>query len=113
MTHQNNASLQACISNCLDCHRICLETVTHCLQKGGDHAKADHIALLLTCADICQTSANAMLHGAAVHKYTCGACAAICRECAKACTAMADDTAMKACADVCSRCAESCQSMAG
>ncbi len=112
MNKQHDSAMASCISNCLDCHRSCLETVKHCLQKGGDHAKPDHIALMLTCADICQTSANAMLHGASVHAHTCGACAAICRECARACLAMGDDPVMKACAERCNRCAETCQSMA-
>jgi len=108
-----NASMDSCITNCLDCHRVCLETVSHCLAKGGDHAEASHIALLLTCADICQTSANAMLHKASVHNVTCGACAEICRQCAQACEAMASDTVMKTCAETCKRCASTCQEMAG
>lgn len=112
MTQQKMSTMATCISNCLDCHRSCLETVAYCLNKGGEHAAADHIALLLTCADICQTSANAMLHGHTVHQITCGACAEVCRQCAAGCSAMATDSAMKACADRCTRCAESCQSMA-
>lgn len=112
MPHHTTSAMAACITNCLDCHRICLETVQHCLKMGGQHADAQHIGLLLTCADICQTSANAMLLGTAAHRHTCAACAEICAECAQACAAMGDDATMKACADACRRCVESCRQMA-
>jgi hypothetical protein len=108
-----NASMESCISNCLECHRICMKTAAYCLSKGGKHAEASHIALLLICAGICQTCADAMLLGAAVHRVTCGACAEICRQCAAACESMGNDEAMKACAEACKQCAKSCQQMAG
>ena len=40
-------SMDDCIRNCTDCHTICLETVAHCLGKGGAHAESRHIRLLL------------------------------------------------------------------
>ena len=44
--HQHTTSeMQECIEHCTRCHAICLETVTHCLRKGGRHAEADHIRL--------------------------------------------------------------------
>lgn len=48
------------IQAALDCHTTCLETISHCLAKGGDHARPDHIKLLIDCAEICQTAANFM-----------------------------------------------------
>lgn len=27
------ASMQDCITNCLDCHSVCLATIVHCLEK--------------------------------------------------------------------------------
>lgn len=105
--------MNACIDNCTQCHAICLETINHCLSMGGKHAAPDHISLMATCADICATSADAMLRGAAVHEFTCGACAEICRRCADDCASMAaDDPEMQRCADACRRCAESCAAMA-
>jgi len=38
-----------------DCHDTCLQAVSHCLDTGGDHARTQHITLLLDCAEICQT----------------------------------------------------------
>ena len=104
--------MQQCIQNCLDCHRICLETLTSCLQQGGKHAEATHIRTLLDCAEICQTSANFMLRGSDFHARTCGVCAEVCARCADSCAQMGNDSQMQACADTCRRCADSCRRMA-
>ena len=112
-THQTSGSMQQCIDECLNCHSICLETVTHCLQKGGPHAEANHIRLLLDCVEICQTSANFMLRGSDLHTRTCAVCAEVCQRCAEDCERIdPNDSMMKACADACRRCAESCERMA-
>lgn len=106
------ASMDDCIRNCLDCHRICLETVPHCLSKGGAHAEAAHIGLLLDCVDICRTSADFMIRKSRFHSSTCGVCAEVCAACADDCDRMDDDPAMRRCAEACRRCAESCRAMA-
>ena len=113
MSHHNTSSeMRRCIESCLSCFATCEETIHHCLSKGGKHADADHIGLLQTCADICTTSAGAMLRGTHVHAFTCQACADICDACAAACEAMADDEAMRRCAAACRRCADDCRQMA-
>lgn len=104
--------MQQCIDECLNCHRVCLETVQYCLGKGGKHAEARHIRTLLDCAEICQTSANFMLRGSDLHGRTCAVCAEVCRRCAESCEQMGDDEQMRACAEACRRCAESCERMA-
>ena len=106
-----NQDMQQCIQNCLDCHSICLNTVTYCLQKGGQHAEANHIRLLMDCTQSCQTSADFMLRGSQFHTQFCGACAQVCEQCAQDCDRMGNDAQMKACADMCRRCAESCRQM--
>ncbi|HEY9430726.1 MAG TPA: hypothetical protein VI260_04490 [Blastocatellia bacterium] len=30
--------MQQCIQECLNCHSVCLQIVTYCLQQGGRHA---------------------------------------------------------------------------
>lgn len=104
--------MEDCIRHCTDCHAVCVETLAHCARRGGAHAAPAHLALLQTCADICRTSADAMLRGADVHVHTCRACAEICRRCADACDAMGDDPAMRRCAEICRACADSCARMA-
>jgi hypothetical protein len=108
---RSDNDMRQCIQNCLDCHRVCLETVAYCLQKGGKHADPKHLRLLMDCAEICQTSANFMLRGSELHTRTCFACAEVCERCEASCASMGDDATMKACADACRRCAESCRKM--
>jgi hypothetical protein len=104
--------MRQCSQECLDCYAQCLETVQHCLMMGGKHAEPQHIALMLTCARICETSASAMLLGTPQHVETCRACAAICHTCEEECRRMAEgDATMLRCAEACARCAESCDRM--
>jgi hypothetical protein len=105
--------MKECIDNCVECHRVCLETLAHCLRKGGRHAEAPHVTLLQNCADICQTSARFMIAGSPLHPSTCATCAQVCAACADDCEGMADDEAMRRCAEVCRRCADSCRRMSG
>ena len=101
-----------CIDECLSCHRICSETVAYCLTKGGAHAAADHMQVLLDCAEICQTSAHFMLRKSKHHSITCEACARLCEACAASCEKIGDDEQMRRCAEACHRCAQSCREMA-
>jgi hypothetical protein len=111
--HQHTEQeMHTCIANCLNCHSICLTTVTHCLETGGRHAEAAHIQLMLDCAEICQTSANFMLRGSDLYSRTCAICAGICERCARDCELFGDDAYMRACAEACRRCAETCKHMA-
>jgi hypothetical protein len=103
--------MQDCIENCTDCHQVCLETIEHCLKKGGRHASAEHVRLLTDCAQICQTSADFMTRGSNFHQATCRTCAELCRACAKTCRELGGPE-MESCADQCDRCAESCEAMA-
>ena len=107
-----NETLRQCIQECLNCHGICLNTITYCLEQGGRHAEGGHIRLLTDCAEICQTSANFMLRGSSLHARTCAVCAEICAQCAEDCGQFKDDAHMQRCAEACRRCAESCREMA-
>ena len=103
--------MQACIKACEDCHRICLTTaMRYCLEKGGEHVGPEHFRLMLSCAEMCQTSANFMLSASTMNRSTCRACAEICDACAKSCEKM---TGMEECAKACRSCAQSCHAMAG
>lgn len=107
----SDADMQSCIDACMACHAECLRTLRHCLGMGGTHASKEHISLLAACASICATSADTMLLSAAVHAHTCGACAAICRQCANSCRSMGDDAQMARCAELCEQCASHCEAM--
>ena len=106
--------LLECVEECLNCHAVCTMTLQHCLAKGGGaHTELNLVALLLDCAEMCQTSANFMLRGSPYHVLTCGACAELCRACENACRALPNDEQVAHCADVCAECSASCGSMAG
>ena len=84
----------------------------HYLQHTSGQVEVALVQSLLACAEICQTSANLMLLGSALHGYTCAACAAICEQCAELCRQKAAKAQMKTCSEACHRCAESCYYMA-
>ena len=105
--------MRHCIELCQECHRVCLETIPYCLSKGGQHARPEHIRLMMDCVEICQTSANFMIRGSELHVQTCAACAEVCEKCAEDCEHMRDDQRMAECAAICRRCSESCREMAG
>lgn len=56
-----SADMRECIENCSDCHDVCVETLAHCLRRGGEHVAPDHIGALLDCAQACDTSRDFML----------------------------------------------------
>ncbi len=109
--HMSHDEMKNCAKTCFDCESICLETITHCLSKGGKHAEASHIQLLINCAEICQTSAKFLLSGSNLHSEICSVCAIACNACADSCDQFGDDAQMRACAEACRRCAESCGGM--
>lgn len=95
-----------------ECHDICLQTVSHCLDKGGEHARSEHITLLLDCAETCQIAANFMLCDSELHARVCAVCAELCDRCAEECERLgAADEMMCECAQICQRCAEACREM--
>jgi hypothetical protein len=112
MKERANEDMESCIDACTDCHRVCLETLTTCLRLGGKHAAAEHLRLLLDCAEICQTSTDFMLRGSAHHRLTCGTCAKLCRACESSCRQLGG-AEMQPCIAACARCADSCERMAG
>jgi hypothetical protein len=104
-------SMEECIRNCSGCHDTCLQTVTHCLQRGGALGEGEHVRLLLDCAEICRTSADLMLRGSDFHTAICAVCADVCTRCAEECERMSDSSKLSECAEACRRCAESCRAM--
>ena len=106
--------MSQCVTNCLECHRICTETVAHVLHGNGHHSEAQHLTALLDCAQICALSADFMTRGSPHHSHVCAECAEICNACAALCEAHPDpDGQMKRCAEACRRCSQSCGQMGG
>lgn len=97
--------MEACITGCLACHAVCLQTVEHCLEVGGAHAAQRHIRLLLDCAELREASAHFMMRRSPFEGRVCALCAEACRACEDACRRMGG-VADVHCAESCHRCAE-------
>src|SRR5258706_16463016 len=79
-------NVKACIDACQKCHAECLETVTHkCLETGGKYLDPEHVRLMLSCVEVCQTAANLMLSRSSAQAGLCALCADICEKCARSC----------------------------
>lgn len=99
-----------CRDLCAACAQTCRHTLfRHCLQVGGEHATADHVRMMMDCAEICQTAADFMDRGSPFHAGVCSACAKVCRACADSCRKL---DGMEACVAACERCETSCGDMA-
>lgn len=101
---------RACGQICLDCLRVCSETISGCLSKGGTHAEVNHITQLLDCMFMCETAANFLNRSSGLSQKMCELCADACDRCAESCEGWCDEE-MDHCADECRSCAESCRSM--
>lgn len=106
----HKTSVEECIAACMNCARTCNETLSHCLEMGGEHVAAPHIRLLLSCIEICQTAVTFMTRRSRFARQLCKLCAKICDACAVSCGKMADPF-MQQCAEVCRQCAKACRAM--
>lgn len=87
----HSAEMQECIRRGVECHHICLEAITYCLEHGGRHAEAAHVRLLADCAEICETTVNFMLRDSELHARVCAVCAEVCERCTRSCDQYGDD----------------------
>jgi hypothetical protein len=113
-TTQRAHTMEQCIENCTNCHRICLETAArHFREERPPQLDEALVRLLLDCAEICRTSADFMIRGSELHPHICRACAAVCARCADECDRDDEDPYLAACSEICRRCALSCAEMGG
>ena len=111
MQSTQNKNVKECITLCWECRNECQETLfLHCLPTGGKNVEAEHVKLMADCIQACQTAADFMTRGSALHASQCAACADVCEACAKSCESIGGEE-MKRCAEICRRCAASCREM--
>lgn len=92
------------------CHGTCLSmAVNHCLALGGEHARPQHMRLMLDCVDICALARDAVLRKSQFHTSILALCAEICGTCGKACDELGQ---MEECAAACRACMEACRQAA-
>lgn len=113
MSHYASSPMSAndtsCRDLCTSCAQTCMQTLfRHCLAVGGEHADAQHVRLMMDCAELCQTAAHFMDRGSPFHFQVCAACAEICRACAESCRNL---DGMHDCVLACERCETACNDM--
>ena len=103
-------SKENCILECLECHRVCMETLTYSLRRGDPYAEASHVHLLLDCSQICQTAADFITRDSDVSCRISEIAAYLCERTSVNCEQWAAaDPQMKQCMEVCRRCGECCR----
>ncbi|EKX67714.1 four-helix bundle copper-binding protein [Streptomyces ipomoeae] len=103
--------MRECIDACMTAHRMCEETMSSCMRRGGQ-AEMQVMRALMDCADMTRICADMMMRGSDMMTQMCRMCAEACSLCAEACSSMPDDPQMARCAEACRRCADMCGAMA-
>ncbi|MGA5355313.1 four-helix bundle copper-binding protein [Streptomyces thermodiastaticus] len=104
--------MQDCVEACMNCHTVCEEAMSSCLQRGGQ-AQMQIMRALMDCSETTRLCADMMMRRSPMASEMCQVCAKACDMCAEACRSMPDDAMMARCAEACRRCAETCRQMAG
>ena len=92
------------------CHAICSSmAMTHCLEMGGEHARPQHLRLMLDCAGLCAFTADALGRESQFTGSFAALCADVCEICEKDCEALGD---MEECVEACSACVAHCRQIA-
>jgi hypothetical protein len=89
----------------LECYRVCLQTVSYCLQKGGRYVEDVDLSLLFECADACNTAVSMMMRDTTLQVDACGIENQVRERCAEMCEQFSDDAQMARCARLCRQCA--------
>ncbi len=111
MNENMTAEMQTSIQACMDCHKMCMETMTHCMTKSGKHMDMGMMSMMRDCSEMCMMAMNMMMSGSEFMHRTCMLCAEMCEKCGMMCEQMSDDSKMMECAAACHNCAESCKMM--
>jgi hypothetical protein len=108
----NQISRQVCeaIEALQHCHTTCLSmAMVHCLEMGGEHARPQHLRLMLDCAGFCAFTADALGRKSQFHNRFAALCAQVCETCEKDCAALGG---MEDCVQACRDCARRCTEVA-
>lgn len=101
------------INVCLSNHRVCLETMHHCLSQKMTHFQGRHVAMLGMCAEACELAAKMMIADIQYHRQSCVLAFELSLACVVECEKYGEDEAMLRCAESCRTCAEACRGMMG
>jgi hypothetical protein len=92
------------------CHTTCyVMAMTHCVEVGGEHARPQHLRLMLDCAALCAFTADAMGRKSQFYTQFAWLCGEVCATCADDCEKVGN---MTACVEACRTCASICRELA-
>jgi hypothetical protein len=105
--NQLSQQTRAAIEALSHCHQMCQSmAMTHCQELGGDHARPQHLRLMLDCAGFCAFTADALGRKSQFQIRLTALCADVCETCAADCSALGD---MEECVEACGECARLCR----
>lgn len=108
--NQLSQQADAALEVLAQCHTNCRAmALVHCLETGGEHARPQHLRLMIDCAEICAVTADLIAHKSQFHTQACALCVEVCETCAEDCDKLGQ---MEECAAACSDCAKLCREMA-
>lgn len=108
--HKMDSKMKSAMESASKCHKKCLETISHCLEMGGEHTEKSHMTTLMDCAEICMVAEHSMMRESPTHMSISVACAVVCDACAESCERI-EDKEMEECAKACQKCAEDCRAV--
>jgi hypothetical protein len=105
-----SSQTRECMQALSHCHTQCLSmAMTHCIEIGGDHARPQHLRLMMDCAAMCALTGDLLAHKSQFHNRVAALCAEICEVCAEDCEKLGQ---MEDCVAACRRTATLCNAVA-
>jgi hypothetical protein len=105
-TQQQMSFVDMTIESCRDCRDICVETVFHAMQLGGEFSQMDVLGVLMDCAGIAELSERYMLRGSPYFRRIAPSTIEVCESAARMCDTVQGDAFFRTCARSCRRCAD-------
>ena len=107
--NQLSQKTRAAIATLQHCHATCHSmAMTHCLEMGGEHARPQHLRLMLDCAAFCAFTADAVGRKSQFHTRYAALCAEVCQTCGDDCAAIGN---MEECVASCRDCVTVCREL--
>ncbi|MBD2492770.1 four-helix bundle copper-binding protein [Nostoc sp. FACHB-280] len=112
MTESIITSVEATKESCIECHTTCIDTLKYCKNRGSQYIDMTMMSMMRDCAEMCMMCVNMINDGSEFMGNACNLCAEMCDRTAITCEQMSEDPTMRFCAAICRQCAEHCKAMA-
>lgn len=90
MDKKTRSMMQECINKCWEVSRCGNEAIYESLKMGGKYSELEHLALIMNCVKICESTAQFVVSRSPFMQLLCGLCAKICEDCAEECEKIGD-----------------------